>query len=154
MRYVPKRSRSLHLVLDPPQAHTWFVARAPAARARGGSQPNRLSVLAGQGKLSSWRSTSSRRWSWCRGGGKSSRPCAKFTCRACETIIQPPAPFPSHRPRPCRVRAAAHDPRREVRPTPRAQHIHQTVHQLAQVDHAGGGWVTRPTGDAEGCYGY
>jgi hypothetical protein len=45
----------------------------------------------------------------------------RFSCRACETITQPPAPFPHHPARLGRSQPAGDGAVREVRPAPAAQ---------------------------------
>ena len=75
-----------------PQAGAGALAGASAARAGGDPGPDRLSVL--QGKLSKLGEDVTetlevvpRRWKVIQTVRE------KFTCRACETITQPPAPF-------------------------------------------------------------
>ena len=51
----------------------------------------------------------------------------KFSCRECETITQPPAPFHVTAARLCRPQSAGHDPVREVRPASAAQPPERTL---------------------------
>ena len=62
----------------------------------------------------------------------------KFSCRECETITQPPAPFHVTPTRLCRTQPVGHDPVREVRPAPAAQPAERTLpprgHRAERID--------------------